>query len=209
MPDEREKFTLDEMIANFDITRVSLGGPIFDLEKLSWLNGQWLRELPVERFAAEVQKWAFNPEYLMQIAPHVQGRVETFSQIAPLAAFFFSGGLNLDASLFEHKKLSPEQVRQAMQLVLWKLEALRQWSKDGITAVIQAVAESMGLKLRDLMPLMFPAITGQASSVSVLDAMEILGPDLTRFRLRQAIELLGGVSKKENKEWEKLLAAIA
>lgn len=135
--------------------------------------------------------------------------METFSQIAPLAAFFFSGGLNLDASLFEHKKLSPEQVRQAMQLVLWKLEALRQWSKDGITAVIQAVAESMGLKLRDLMPLMFPAITGQASSVSVLDAMEILGPDLTRFRLRQAIELLGGVSKKENKEWEKLLAAIA
>jgi glutamyl-tRNA synthetase len=45
--------------------------------------------------------------------------------------------------------------------------------------------------------------------VSVLDAMEILGPDLTRFRLRQAIDLLGGVSKKENKEWEKLLGAIA
>ncbi|MNT56632.1 hypothetical protein D3C72_1939460 [compost metagenome] len=59
------------------------------------------------------------------------------------------------------------------------------------------------------MPLMFPAITGQASSVSVLDAMEILGADLSRFRLRQAIELLGGVSKKETKEWEKLLAAIA
>jgi len=56
---------------------------------------------------------------------------------------------------------------------------------------------------------MFAAITGQASSVSVLDAMEILGPDLTRFRLRQALDLLGGVSKKENKEWEKLLGAIA
>ncbi|MEE4464308.1 glutamate--tRNA ligase, partial [Azotobacter chroococcum] len=55
----------------------------------------------------------------------------------------------------------------------------------------------------------FPAITGHASSVSVLDAMEILGADLTRFRLRQAIELLGGVSKKENKEWEKLLGEIA
>ncbi|CAI3797539.1 Glutamate--tRNA ligase [Pseudomonas sp. MM221] len=56
---------------------------------------------------------------------------------------------------------------------------------------------------------MFAAITGQASSVSVLDAMEILGPDLTRYRLRQALDLLGGVSKKENKEWEKLLASIA
>jgi len=93
MPDEREKFTLEEMIEHFDIQRVSLGGPIFDLEKLSWLNGQWLRELPVEQFAAEVRKWAFNPEYMMKIAPHVQQRVETFSQIVPLAGFFFSGAL--------------------------------------------------------------------------------------------------------------------
>jgi glutamyl-tRNA synthetase len=208
MPDEREKFTLDEMIANFDVQRVSLGGPIFDLEKLSWLNGQWMRELSVEDFAAAAQKWAFNSDYMMKIAPHVQGRVETFSQIAPLAGFFFAGGLALDAKLFEHKKLSADQVRQLMQLILWKLEALRQWQKERITGCIQAVVEHLELKLRDAMPLMFAAVTGQASSVSVLDAMEILGPDLTRFRLRQAIELLGGVSKKENKEWEKLLAAI-
>ncbi|MFL6534230.1 MAG: glutamate--tRNA ligase, partial [Pseudomonas sp.] len=209
MPDEREKFSLQEMVEHFDLSRVSLGGPIFDVEKLSWLNGQWLRDLPVEEFAARVQKWAFNTEYMMKIAPHVQGRVETFSQIAPLAGFFFAGGVTPDAKLFESKKLSGDQVRQLMQLILWKLESLRQWEKDSITATIQAVVESLELKLRDAMPLMFAAITGQASSVSVLDAMEILGPDLTRFRLRQAIDLLGGVSKKENKEWEKLLGAIA
>ncbi|EIK51395.1 glutamyl-tRNA ligase [Stutzerimonas stutzeri TS44] len=208
MPDEREKFTLDEMIEHFDILRVSLGGPIFDLEKLSWLNGQWLRELPVERFAEEVQKWAFNPGYLMQIAPHVQQRVETFSQIAPLAGFFFSGALHLDGALFAHKKLDEAQVRQVLQLILWKLEALRHWEKERITGCITQVAEHLGLKLRDVMPLMFAAITGQASSVSVLDAMEIIGPDLTRFRLRNALELLGGASKKEAKEWEKLLATI-
>ena len=194
MPDEREKFSLQEMVDNFDLKRVSLGGPIFDIEKLSWLNGQWLRDLPVEEFAARVQKWAFNSEYMMKIAPHVQGRVETFSQVAPLAGFFFAGGVNPDVKLFESKKLSGDQVRQLMQLILWKLESLRQWEKDSITATIQAVVESLELKLRDAMPLMFAAITGQASSVSVLDAMEILGPDLTRFRLRQAIDLLGGVS---------------
>ncbi len=144
----------------------------------------------------------------MKIAPHVQGRVETFSQIAPLAGFFFAGALPLDASLFEHKKLSSDQVRQVLQLVLWKLESLRQWEKDRITGCIQAVAVHLGLKLRDVMPLMFPAITGQSSSVSVLDAMAILGADLTRFRLRQALELLGGTSKKETKEWEKIRDAI-
>ena len=71
---------------------------------------------------------------------------------------------------------------------------------------MNATGELLELKLRDIMPLMFAAITGQASSVSVLDAMEILGPDMTRFRLRQALELLGAASKKETKEWEKLLA---
>ena len=109
----------------------------------------------------------------------------------------------------ESKKLSADQVRQVIQLILWKLESLRQWEKERITGCIQAVVEALELKLRDAMPLMFAAITGQASSVSVLDAMEILGPDLTRYRLRQAPDLLGGVSKKENKEWEKLLGAIA
>ncbi|MEG1082591.1 MAG: glutamate--tRNA ligase, partial [Pseudomonas sp.] len=104
---------------------------------------------------------------------------------------------------------SADQVRQVLQLILWKLESLRQWEKDRITGCIQAVVEALELKLRDAMPLMFAAISGQASSVSVLDAMEILGPDLTRYRLRQALDLLGGVSKKENKEWEKLLGAIA
>ncbi|MCJ8167851.1 glutamate--tRNA ligase [Atopomonas sediminilitoris] len=209
MPDEREQFTLAEMIEHFDIQRVSLGGPIFDVEKLSWLNGLWLRALSPEQFAAAAVKWALNPQYLMPVVPLVQQRVETFSQLPQLAGFFLAGGVSPAPELFQHKKLSADEVRLVLQLVLWKLEALRQWNKDNITAVINAVAAHLEIKLRDIMPLIFPAITGQSSSVSVLDAMEMLGPDLSRFRLRQALEVLGGVSKKENKEWEKRLVSIA
>ena len=205
MPDEREKFSLDEMVEHFDIQRVSLGGPIFDVEKLAWLNGQWIRDLPEQDFVEAVQKWALNSDYLRPMVPLVQSRVETFSELVPLAGFFLTGKLDLQVEQFAHKKLSQDEVRQVLQLLLWKLEALRQWDKDGITANIQQIAELMELKLRDLMPLLFVAITGQASSVSVLDAMAHLGPDLTRFRLRQALELLGGASKKEVKAWEKLV----
>ena len=205
MPDEREKFSLDEMVEHFDIQRVSLGGPIFDVEKLAWLNGQWIRDLSEQDFVDAVQKWALNSDYLRPIVPLAQSRVETFSELVPLAGFFLTGKLGLQAEQFAHKKLSQDDVRKVLQLLLWKLEALRHWDKDGITANIQQVAEGMELKLRDLMPLLFVAITGQASSVSVLDAMAHLGPDLTRYRLRQALELLGGASKKEVKAWEKLL----
>ena len=208
MPDEREKFSLDEMVEHFDIQRVSLGGPIFDVEKLAWLNGQWIRDLSEQDFVDAVQKWALNSDYLRPMVPLVQSRVETFSDLVPLAGFFMTGKLELQVEQFAHKKLSQDEVRQTLQLLLWKLEALRQWDKERITDVIQAVAAHLELKLRDVMPLMFASITGQASSVSVLDAMEIIGPDLTRFRLRQALELLDGASKKEVKEWEKLLAAI-
>ncbi|SDU10744.1 glutamate--tRNA ligase [Halopseudomonas salegens] len=208
MPDEREKFSLDEMVEHFDIQRVSLGGPIFDVEKLSWLNGQWLRELDTEAFVRAAQAWALNPEYLKPLVPLLQTRVETFSDMLPLAAVFLSGKVNPDPALFAHKKLTPDQVREALQLLLWKLEGLRHWDKDGITAAINQIAGAFELKLRDLMPLLFPAITGQASSVSVLDAMAHLGPDLTRFRLRQALELLGPGSKKEIKAWEKRLALL-
>ncbi|SDS02503.1 glutamyl-tRNA synthetase [Halopseudomonas xinjiangensis] len=208
MPDEREQFTLDEMVEHFDIQRVSLGGPIFDVEKLAWLNGMWIRELSEQDFVNAVQAWALNAEYLRPLVPLVQARVETFSDLLPLAGFFLTGKVDPTPALFEHKKLSNDEVRKVMQLLLWKLEALRQWDKDNITATIQRVAESQELKLRDLMPLLFAAITGQASSVSVLDAMAHLGPDLSRFRLRQALELIGGASKKEVKAWEKLLAEI-
>ncbi|MEE3157719.1 MAG: glutamate--tRNA ligase [Pseudomonadota bacterium] len=208
MPDEREKFTLAEMVEHFDIQRVSLGGPIFDIEKLSWLNGQWIRELSEDQFAAAVQQWALNPAYLKPMISLAQTRVETFSDLPKLLGFFMAGKVDPAPELFAHKKLDADGVRKALQLLLWKLEALRDWDKDNITAVIQSVAAYMELKLRDLMPLLFPAITGQASSVSVLDAMAHLGPDLTRYRLRQTVELLGGTSKKENKAWQKELEAI-
>src|SRR5690554_7018500 len=80
MPDESEKFSLEQMIANFDINRVSLGGPVFDVEKLSWLNGLWLRDLSDEEFLSTLMDWAFNREYVMQLLPHLRSRVETRSE---------------------------------------------------------------------------------------------------------------------------------
>lgn len=209
MPDEREQFSLQEMIEHFDLGRVSLGGPTFDLDKLAWLNGQWLRGLSVADFMRRVAVWAFNQAYMARIAPHVQGRVETFSEIVPLAGLFFMGGVTPEIGLFEHKKLSSMQVRQVLQFILWRLEQLQQWDKEQITAEIQLIAAHFDLKLREIMPLLFAAITGRSSSVSVLDAMDILGPDITRFRLRQALELLGGVSKKETKDWERELPLLS
>jgi len=204
MPNGEEMFSLDEMIANFDIQRMSLGGPVFDTEKLSWLNGRYIREkLSPDQFGARLQEWAFNSEYISKFMPMVQERVELLSDVAPLAAFFFAGMHPLTPEDFESKRIDPETMTKLLQLVLWKLEVQREWNKANIMADVKAVGDHLGLKLKDVLAPIFLAITGSPRSVSVLDAMAIIGPDITRGRLRHALNIVGVPSKKKLKELEK------
>lgn len=204
MPGEAEKFSLQEMIEHFDLSRVSLGGPIFDVEKLGWLNGSWLREdLSVEQFAERVKQWAFNPEYFMQIAPLVKERIELFSDIVPLASFFCAGMLDISEQDFQHKSLEVEDCKRILQFTLWRLETEQDFSRDNLEAIIKHMSDTMGLKIRDYLFPLFIAIAGTNVSTSVFDSMTVLGPDLSRARLRHAVNALGGVSKKQTKKWEK------
>ena len=210
MPDEREKFSRSEMFEAFDIQRVSLGGPVFDVEKLRWLNGLWIREaLDGEQFAERFKQWALNADYLMPIVPLIQPRVETFSDVVPLAGFFMSGMLELDETAFEHKNLEPDQIRQILQFALWQLESLRQWDKDAIFQTLNGLAKAMDLKIRDLLFPLFIAVSGSTASVSVIESMALLGPDLSRARVRHALNTVGGPSKKEAKRWDKAYRALA
>ncbi|TBR41106.1 glutamate--tRNA ligase [Marinomonas agarivorans] len=210
MPDEREKFSLQEMIEHFDIQRVSLGGPVFDVEKLSWLNGLWLREeLTSEQFAEKYVEWGLNANYLMPIIPLIHSRVETFSDVADVAGFFLQGMLNPEESDFVDIKMEPEILRKALQFSLWRLEALRVWEKDAIFSELKSLAQQMDIKPKDFFAPLFVAISGSTASVSVFDSMAILGPDISRARIRQAVDVVGGPSKKEMKRWEKEFAVLA
>ena len=204
MPDEREKFSLSEMMAEFDIQRVSLGGPVFDLEKLTWLNGVYIREdLDDDALLQALREWAFNDAYVKQILPQVRPRVETLSQVVPLAGHFFSGLPALSEDDFESVKLENEELVKLLQFLVWRFEAVPAWHKEALLAEVKALAEHFELKMKAFLAPVFIAITGSTSSTSVMDAMAILGSDVTRARLRNAIEVLGGVSKKQAKRFEK------
>lgn len=206
MPDESEKFSLQQMIEHFDIQRVSLGGPVFDVEKLSWLNGLYLREdLSDEQFIAELMKWAFNSDYVKQIIPQIRPRVETLSDVAPLAAFFFSGLPKVTKADYLALGVEEEALVELMQFLVWEMDGLREWNKEAILERIRALSEHAGLKMKAYLQPVFVAISGSTTSTSVLDAMVILGPDMSRARLRHALNLLteGGVSKKQAKKLEK------
>lgn len=208
MPDEREKFTLGEMLAHFAIERVSLGGPVFDLEKLNWLNALWIREsLSLEALADRLQEWALNRDNLMRILPHLQPRMERLSDFAPAAAFLASGMLPLTEAHFSAWTDRDALLRQ-LQFTQWRLEGVAPWERDRVFAAMKALAEEMNLKIRDFLAPLFIAIAGSSATISVIDSMHMLGSDLSRARVRHALEALGGVSKKRLKELEKAYALL-
>ncbi|RZF77735.1 glutamate--tRNA ligase [Pseudoalteromonas sp. CO325X] len=203
MPDEREKFTLAEMIEHFDMKRVSLGGPVFDVEKLKWLNGTWLREeFSDEQLITRFVDWKYNANTLKRILPEAKTRIDTLSDLVDLAGHFVAGMPEYDPALLTDGKAPEDVVRQALQFFIWELETLRTWEKSAIFAIAKKVATFHELKIKDFLEPIFVAITGKKSSTSVIDAMEILGSDMSRARLRVALGHIG-VSKKQAKKLEK------
>ena len=206
MPNEDEKFTLDEMIASFDIKRVSLGGPIFDIEKLSWLNGEWLRALTPEQLKHKILDWASDSDKLTAIAAAIQPRINLMSDAVNWAGFYFQNLPEISSDDFEHKNLTPEQIIEILQIATWKLEALPEWSENNIYQTLKGLSAAMDIKLRDMMAPFFIAIAGSSSSTPVMNSMFIIGPDMTLTRLRHAVEVLGGLGKKKLKKLEKTAA---
>jgi len=116
--------------------------------------------------------------------------------------------LNVSATDFEHKKLDDGQVKRVLQFALWTLEAQRHWTKENVFADVKALSKVMEIKLGDFMQPLFVAIAGTPNSWSVVDSMVMLGPDMTRARLRHALNVLEGFSKKEAKRVEKEYQAV-
>ena len=210
MPDEAEKFTLEQMIEHFDIDKLSLGGPVFDLEKLRWLNGMWIREnLDQAEFIQRFAQWAFPAGKAEAIAPLIHQRVETFADVMPLIGLFFNAVPTLDEATFDGLKLDRETQIKLLQFVSWRLDQQSSWARDDLYTCLNEMAQAMDIKLRDFLQPLFVAISGSTVCPPIFDAMAILGPDLSRVRVRNALETLGGVSKKAAKRLEKEYADLA
>ena len=204
MPNEEEKFSVSEMIEHFNLDRISLGGPIFDIDKLTWLNGRWIRENhDIDQLSQRLFEWALNPDLLKAILPMLQPRLDRLSDIGRFAGYFLSGHIELTEDQLSHKKLSTEEVNQILVWTMWRLDELRTWSSEGISQALRDCATELELKPRDFFAPLYPALTGMKSATPLFDTMEILGRDLVRARLRDASAILGGMSKKGEARWKK------
>lgn len=204
LPSEAEKFGLDEMIKSFDIKRVSLGGPVFDIEKLYWLNGEYLRAMSPEQLKAKILAWASDDDKLTAIAKAIAPRINVLSDAVNWAGFYFQNLPNVTADDFTHKSLDDETLLEILYLATWQLEALPEWSENNIYQTLKGLASHFDIKLKDFMQPFFVAIAGSTSGTPIMNAMYVIGADMTLARLRHACEVLGGFGKKKLKKLEEV-----
>jgi len=200
-----EKFTLEDFVRNFRIENVSLGGPVFDIQKLRWLNGRYIREnYDARGVRILLERWALSPEMLERIIPLAQPRLETLSDWGYLTAFYFADAIPLRPDELRLKGKTREELLAIVQIAIWRLEQVRNFTGSALEEVFRDLSEKFGLKLRDLTRPFYVAIAGAEASTPLFQSMEILGSDISRMRLRRAIEAMGGISSKQTKEVEKL-----
>jgi glutamyl-tRNA synthetase len=182
-----EKFTLAQMKEHFDIRNIRLGGPVFDLTKLRWLNGEYLRALTPEGFYAELRKSVLSDEYLSAIAALVQTRIETLSEFGNLTGFFFADNIMPSPEVFLPKKRTLDETLAFAAEQLTLLEATS-WTGAALEAALKQFGEQQSWSVKENFMLLRAILTGSQMSPPLLESMLIFGKARTLDRLRRFID---------------------
>ncbi len=206
--DEEELIDLAGLVKRFELEHIPIGGPVFDVPKLDWLNGRYIRE----RIDPAIVRPSRPGVGGLAGAPGAHrraGRAAYRAAERSRAAAFVSvrGSFAARAESFAGSKLDELAMRQAFTLALGEFDALPAWNVVCIENAFKRVAGALGKKVRDAARPFYVAITGSATSIPLYDSMELLGRDIVRERLRNALEILGAPSKREQEEWKTMLAA--
>lgn len=196
-----EKFSLAEFTADLDLARVSLGGPVFDLQKLDWLNGLYLRALPPHELEARRTAFLREDGRDLAVARLVQERVTSLGDYGDHADVFFRGlleyGLHarfLVVGAGARKKTAVRLDRVASQRFfedcLARLEAVGDWQLAAIEAELRAACEAAGVAVGDGLMAIRVAAMGRPAAPPLFESIHTLGRALMLARLRHVCTML-------------------
>ena len=191
---DRDEFTLEEFIAALELHDITLGGPVFDLEKLRWMNGKYVRKLPVPELLGRLRSTVLSDDYLLRVLPLAHERFDTLEEFVGYASFFFTGEVEYDAGARERlvgkKRTAAETAETLAALVEDALDPLLDWQGPRLEATLRAFAERTDWKAGDLFMPVRVAVTGRTATPPLFETMEVLGREVCRRRLRRAVEVL-------------------
>ncbi|MCM2475784.1 glutamate--tRNA ligase [Rhizobium sp. CG5] len=182
-----ELLDMNELAEKFDPDNLSKAGAIFDIQKLDWLNGRWLREkLTPDQFLARVFEWSAENDRLTEGLKLAQSRISKLGELPQLAGFLLANDVGLTPASFAGLKTSPAETLEILTTVQTDLEKILEWNVTTIDEELRAISERLGKKLRVVTPPLFVAVSGSSRSLPLFDSMALLGRSVVRQRLKVA-----------------------
>jgi glutamyl-tRNA synthetase len=184
---EADIFSLSDMLARFDVKNIRLGGPVFDLTKLKWLNGEYIRALAPEKFYTALRETILSDSYLQQIAPLVQTRIETLGEFGNLTHFLFADDILPTPEVFVPKKRTLEDTIAFATEQLAVLEAT-DWTHEALEPALKKLGEEEEWSVKENFMLLRAIITGSTMSPPLLESMVVFGKARSLDRVRRFLD---------------------
>jgi glutamyl-tRNA synthetase len=208
LDDKTELISREDFVRHFSLERIVKNPAIFNMEKLTWMNGAYIRELGLEeltdqllafleeRLPADIQR-PIDRAYLRRAVPLVQERIKRLDEAADLTDFFFrEGELKYSANDLLGKRFTgrPREASEALEAVRERIAALDGWDEEALEQAIRPLAEELGLKTGELFGAIRVAVTGRTAAPPLFQTMAVLGRERCLERVRTAVARLEGTS---------------
>jgi len=189
-----EIFDRAQLLERFDLQKISLGGPVFDLTKLEWLNGEWIRRLGadgmVDRIVDFFPERKFDRALLARIVPLILERMKKLADFDEWTDYFFRKEVVLTREAFRRAKLPATDLARVLTACADRLGERPAIEAKRDEPALRELATALKVKVGDLFMAMRVAVTGRSATPPLLESMEILGRDASIERLRAAAKFL-------------------
>lgn len=198
---DREIYTIDELISEFDLHKVNKSGAVVNMEKLDWINGAYIRKMPVVELRKRSLPWfeksdllkeRITDSYLEEVLTLARERVHTLAELPEASAYFFGGAPNYDAALLAWKETSKTETREHLGRVRVCLIGIGEgeWSKETLEVKLKALIDEEKLGIGETLWPMRVALTGRKASPGPFEVAAVLGKIKTLERIQHAINKL-------------------
>ena len=208
LDDKTEIMSSSELKQNFSLERVAKSGAMFDVKKLEWMNGHYIRQASLGHIADSLlDYWQEFPtegieplpdrETLMRIMPLIHQRIKTLRDATPLISFFFQSTIHYDINELVQKNMDPDSTKLALLKTSSILESMENFDASTIENTLRNLATDLGIKAGQLFGSIRVATTGLKVAPPLFETLEVLGKNRSIAAISIAAEKLQSTSVQE------------
>tara|TARA_B100000029_G_scaffold104732_3_gene95275 strand:- start:10976 stop:12421 length:1446 start_codon:yes stop_codon:yes gene_type:complete len=195
LDDHSDVIPLETIQSEFSLDRVGKPASIFDIDRLQWMNGVYIRELSDDQLTDLMLPFitdntvSIDREYLLRVVPLIKERIKTLVESKDITSYFFDTDVGCSKAQIIQKGMDASQTITALKNIISAVHKLDPFASGNIEEVLRTTCVESDLKPREFFGLIRSAVTGRDATPPLFELMEVLGKDSTLLRLEKALSL--------------------